>query len=119
MKDLEYFKKELIKILDKKEREEKAEIKKSLAFTMDMLIEKSSSGYPVGTIREWKGKKYQKIAPGKWRRKYSSEEKSIYKAFRCFYVCFSSWSGYKETLLTKAPYERGLRVRNGEVSINR
>lgn len=77
MKDLEYFKKELIKILDKKEREEKTEIKKSLAFTMDMLIEKSSSGYPVGTIREWKGKKYQKIAPGKWRRKYSSEEKGI------------------------------------------
>lgn len=77
MKDLEYFKKELIKILDKKEREEKAEIKKSLAFTMDMLIEKSSSGYPIGTIREWKGKKYQKIAPGKWRRKYSSEEKGI------------------------------------------
>ena len=77
MKDLEYFKKELIKILDKKEREEKTEIKKSLAFTMDMLIEKSSSGYPIGTIREWKGKKYQKIAPGKWRRKYSSEEKGI------------------------------------------
>ena len=77
MKDLEYFKKELIKILDKKEREEKAEIKKSLAFAMDMLIEKSSSGYPIGTIREWKGKKYQKIAPGKWRRKYSSEEKGI------------------------------------------
>ena len=77
MKDLEYFKKELIKILDKKEREEKAEIKKSLAFTMDMLIEKSSSGYPIGTIREWKGKKYQKIAPGKWRRKYSNEEKGI------------------------------------------
>ncbi len=76
-KDLEYFKKELIKILDKKEREEKAEIKKSLAFNMDMLIEKSSSGYPIGTIREWKGKKYQKIAPGKWRRKYSSEEKGI------------------------------------------
>ena len=77
MKDLEYFKKELIKILDKKEREEKTEIKKSLAFTMDMLIEKSSGGYPIGTIREWKGKKYQKIAPGKWRRKYSSEEKGI------------------------------------------
>ncbi|MEE3497821.1 MAG: hypothetical protein VZS12_01640 [Ruminococcus bromii] len=76
-KDLAYFKKELIKILDKKEREEKAEIKKSLAFTMDMLIEKSSSGYPIGTIREWKGKKYQKIAPGKWRRKYSNEEKGI------------------------------------------
>lgn len=77
MKNLEYLKKELIKILDKKEREEKAEIKKSLAFTMDMLIEKSSSGYPIGTIREWKGKKYQKIAPGKWRRKYSNEEKGI------------------------------------------
>lgn len=77
MKDPEYFKKELIKILDKKEREEKAEIKKSLAFTMDMLVEKSSSGYPIGTIREWKGKKYQKIAPGKWRRKYSNEEKGI------------------------------------------
>lgn len=76
-KNLDYFKKELIKILDKKEREEKREIKKSLAFATDMLFEKSSGGYPVGTIREWKGKKYQKIAPGKWRRKYSSEEKGI------------------------------------------
>ena len=24
------------------------------------------AGYPVGTIREWKGKKFVKVAPGKW-----------------------------------------------------
>lgn len=98
MKDLEYFKKELIKILDKKEREEKAEIKKSLAFTMDMLIEKSSSGYPVGTIREWKGKKYQKIAPGKWRRKYSSEEKGIRMSIAALKKAIDKCSTSKELL---------------------
>lgn len=98
MKDLEYFKKELIKILDKKEREEKAEIKKSLAFTMDMLIEKSSSGYPIGTIREWKGKKYQKIAPGKWRRKYSSEEKGIRMSIAALKKAIDKCSTSKELL---------------------
>ena len=98
MKDLEYFKKELIKILDKKEREEKAEIKKSLAFTMDMLIEKSSSGYPVGTIREWKGKKYQKIAPGKWRRKYSSEEKGIRMSIAALKKAIDKCSNSQELL---------------------
>ena len=37
MKDLENFKKELIKILDKKEREEKAEIKKSFCGIKSMM----------------------------------------------------------------------------------
>lgn len=98
MKDLEYFKKELIKILDKKEREEKTEIKKSLAFTMDMLFEKSSSGYPVGTIREWKGKKYQKIAPGKWRRKYSSEGKGIRMSIAALKKAIDKCSNSQELL---------------------
>ena len=36
-------------------------------------IEKA--GYPVGTIREWKGKKYIKVAPGKWKPKYDSHSR--------------------------------------------
>lgn len=36
------------------------------------LLQMEKAGYAVGTIREWKGKKYIKIAPGKWRPKYDS-----------------------------------------------
>ena len=31
------------------------------------------AGYGVGTIRIWKGKKYKKIAPGKWARVFDKE----------------------------------------------
>ena len=30
---------------------------------------------PIGTIREWKGKKYVKVAPNRWRPKYDSESR--------------------------------------------
>lgn len=70
---LDYFKKKILAHLDdleQKENAEKKELKKSLiAFEM-ASIEKA--GYPVGTIREWKGKKYIKVAPGKWKPKYDS-----------------------------------------------
>ncbi|MGP1440954.1 MAG: hypothetical protein ACTTJ3_09495, partial [Treponema sp.] len=39
------------------------------------LLGKGGKGLPVGTIREWKGKKFIKIAPGKWRPKYDSHTK--------------------------------------------
>ena len=72
---LEYFKKELIKILAKKDSEEvskaieeyDASLKK--AYT-EIGIEKA--GYGIGTVRVWKGQKFRKIAPGKWRRIYDS-----------------------------------------------
>lgn len=73
---LEYFKKKILAHLDdleQKENAEKKELKKSLiAFEM-ASIEKA--GYPVGTIREWKGKKYIKVAPGKWKPKYDSHSR--------------------------------------------
>lgn len=67
-KKLEYFKNKILQHLDKLEKVEnkdKENLKKSL-----LVMEKS--GYPVGTIREWKGKKFIKIAPGKWKPKYDS-----------------------------------------------
>ena len=53
-KKLNYFKKQLIKILE----------------ASDEDIEKA--GYGIGTVRVWKGEKYRKIAPGKWRKIYDS-----------------------------------------------
>lgn len=73
---LEYFKKKILAHLDdleQKENAEKKELKKSLiAFEMTSI---EKAGYPVGTIREWKGKKYIKIAPGKWKPKYDSNSR--------------------------------------------
>mgnify|MGYP003290670724 CR=1 FL=1 len=72
---LNYFKKELIKILEKNDEEivSKAiegydnSIKKTYS---EIGIEKA--GYGIGTVRVWKGQKFRKIAPGKWRRIYDS-----------------------------------------------
>lgn len=73
---LEYFKKKILAHLDdleQKENAEKKELKKSLlAFEMTSI---EKAGYPVGTIREWKGKMYIKVAPGKWKPKYDSHSR--------------------------------------------
>lgn len=73
---LEYFKKKILAHLDdleQKENAEKKELKKSLlAFEMTSI---EKAGYPVGTIREWKGKKYIKVAPKKWKPKYDSHSR--------------------------------------------
>ena len=74
MDRLNYFKRKLLEILDKKEREERAEIKKSFAFQIDAAIEKSR-GYAVGTIREWKGRKFKKMPNSKWVRVYDTHDK--------------------------------------------
>ena len=46
---------------------------------LDDIEFQKSRGYGIGTIREWRGKKYKKVAPGKWREVYtpkgSSEKK--------------------------------------------
>ena len=85
-KDLDYFKKKIIAVLNKQEKEENAspEINKSLNdidFIYNQMnpavfgeIEKSR-GYGIGTVREWKGRKYKKIAPNKWRLVYESNSR--------------------------------------------
>ena len=75
MDRLNYFKQKLLEILDKKEREERAEIRKSFDFLLDAAIEKSR-GYAVGTIREWKGRKFKKMPNQKWVRVYDRRERS-------------------------------------------
>ena len=85
-KDLDYFKKKIMAILSKQEKEENAtpEINKSLN-DIDYIynqmnpdtfgeIEKAR-GYGIGTVREWKGRKYKKIAPNKWRLVYESNSR--------------------------------------------
>lgn len=72
--DLEYYKKWAMSILDKQKEEPEEDgpneetIVKALAYT-EMI---AKAGYPVGTIREWKGQKYIKIAPNKWKPKYDN-----------------------------------------------
>ena len=78
-KQLEYFKRELIKVLEASEDKVSKAIEdydKSVAktFREEFGIEKSR-GYGIGTIREWKGRKYKKIAPNKWRLVYESNSR--------------------------------------------
>jgi len=61
-KKLAYFKKQILACLnedDTVDLEENDGVKKA--------------GYPVGTIRTWKGQEYVKVAPGKWRPKYNTQ----------------------------------------------
>lgn len=67
----EYFKKLVMEHLDQLEQSEKNAVKKSLLNAESI----AKGGLPVGTIRVWKGKKYIKIAPGKWRPKYDSNSR--------------------------------------------
>lgn len=80
---LNYFKAELLKILDKKERSEDT-LSKSIQTYFDDLnktlygisIEKGKVG-TVGEIRTWKdGKKYKKMPNGKWVRVYQQQNRS-------------------------------------------
>lgn len=81
--EFEKLRAEVLSILKKQAKTEgnEKDIHKSLLemdksfkyFDKDEFIIKS--GYPVGTIREWKGRKYIKVAPNKWKPKYDSESK--------------------------------------------
>ncbi|MBO7692523.1 MAG: hypothetical protein J6W16_07165 [Methanobrevibacter sp.] len=76
------LKKEIIEILKKQDEKE---FKKAVDLfeSQEMHyshLEKSitgkwveKAGYGVGTVRIWKGKKYKKIAPGKWARVFDKE----------------------------------------------
>jgi hypothetical protein len=69
---LEKFRKLILDHLDtlEDEQEEKSMQK---AFSSMIRMEKGGKGLPVGTVREWKGKRFKKIAPGKWRPAYDNE----------------------------------------------
>nr|DAF30599.1 MAG TPA: ParB ddrB-like ParB superfamily domain [Herelleviridae sp.] len=67
-----YFQNKIIECLTQLEEEESHGIKKSFFYMVDTIVK---SKFPVGTIREWKGKKYIKVAPGKWRPKYDSNSR--------------------------------------------
>ena len=77
---LEYFKKELTKVLEQAEKRENNAISKAIedydnSMAKTLLDEygiQKARGYGIGTVREWKGEKYRKIAPGKWRKIYES-----------------------------------------------
>ena len=71
---LAYFKEKVFEHLDALEAKEK---KREQAVQKALLWEETlrKAAYPVGTVREWKGKKYIKTAPGKWRRKYDSDSR--------------------------------------------
>ena len=82
-RQLESLKKEIIEILKKQDEKE---LKKAIDYFNSQEehythLEKSlisgkwiqKAGYGVGTVRIWKGKKYKKIAPGKWARVFDKE----------------------------------------------
>ena len=77
------LKKEIIEILKKQDENE---VKKAIDYFNSQELhythlEKSlvsgkwieKAGYGIGTVRIWKGKKYKKIAPGKWARVFEKE----------------------------------------------
>lgn len=80
-KKFDYFKQELLEILDKKEKEEASE-EISKAFIVDDLYKSMTDPFymakggkvgTVGEVRTWNGKKYKKMPNKKWVRVYDKE----------------------------------------------
>ncbi len=80
---LEYFKSELLKILDKKEKEENGEeVSKSFvvqelykSMTDPLYMAKGGKVGVVGEVRTWNGKKYKKMPNKKWVRIYDTRDR--------------------------------------------
>ena len=80
---LEYFKSELLKILDKKEKEESSEeVSKAFivqelykSMTDPLYMAKGGKVGAVGEIRTWNGKKYKKMPNKKWVRVYDTHDR--------------------------------------------
>ena len=73
---LEHFRSLILDHLSAQEQEEgEGGVSKTLQKTLNFaeMLAKGGKGLPIGTVREWKGKKYVKIAPGKWKPKYDSQ----------------------------------------------
>ena len=79
---LEYFKKELLKVLDRQEKEESPEVSKAFivhelykSMTDPLYMAKGGKAGVVGEIRTWNGKKYKKMPNKKWVRIYDTHDK--------------------------------------------
>jgi hypothetical protein len=77
---LEYFKKELLKVLDRQEKEESPEVSKAFivhelykSMIDPLYMAKGGKAGVVGEIRTWNGKKYKKMPNKKWVRIYDKE----------------------------------------------
>jgi len=87
---LDYFKKKLFAILNEQEKLEEAQNSKNLDHLEKSMIKtlidvyglQKGTNYPIGTVREWKGEKYRKIAPGKWRKIYDSNTRGARQSIR-------------------------------------
>ncbi len=91
----EEFQERVLAHLDSLEKD-KAELKKSLIAFEATCVQKA--GYPVGTIREWKGRKYIKVAPNKWRPKYDSHSRGAKMAIALLKKKASSCTDSRELL---------------------
>lgn len=81
---LEYFKRELLEVLERQEKEEQSEISK--AFIVNELYKSMTDPFyncmvkggkvgAVGEIRIWNGKKYKKMPNKKWVRIYDTHDR--------------------------------------------
>jgi hypothetical protein len=93
---LEYFRKIILEHLD--QDDDKADIKKSLFDAEAEEFAKSGRGLPVGSVRDWKGKKYVKIAPGKWKPKYDSHTRGAKMAISAIKKKIAAASDAQEML---------------------
>ena len=79
----EHFKSELLKILDKKEKEEEGEEVSKAFFVQELYKSMTDPLYmakggkvgAVGEIRTWNGKKYKKMPNKKWVRIYDTHDR--------------------------------------------
>jgi len=67
---LRYFKKKIIEHLNSLEKSEKEGI----------AVMNKARGLPVGTVRDWQGQKYKKVAPNKWKPMYDSQSRGAKSA---------------------------------------
>lgn len=109
-----YFQEKVISILDsleKQENSEKKEVKKSLLEAEEMA--KGGKGLPVGTVREWKGKKYVKIAPKKWKPKYDDAGRGAKMAIAAIKKKASACTTSQELLQLVQEYRDRFSDKNG------
>ena len=83
MKTLKEFKKEILAILKAKfeELSENKVTKALIAVAGDLLIQKGRAAN-IGEVREWKGRKFKKIAPNKWRPIYDSNTRGAKQSIK-------------------------------------
>ncbi len=113
---LDEFKRKILEHLDKLEAQEKKEarekeLKKSFATKKGI----KKAGLPVGTIREWSGKKYIKIAPDKWVRKYDKESKGIKMAISALKKKVDACASAEELLQLTLQHKERFRDEKGQM----